>query len=144
MMSLRIISTLESFPFFWCRSMDFKRMSKDTRDTGCTQHRLCKRKYWPIVFPYLLWLYPYYRQWEWNLVNAMFERQILKKIIVKVNLIDNAWNSFWLMEVWNIYFQGASSGCQILPCSQRFVESMPLQWYGMACKYAHNDMIFMN
>ena len=42
-----------------------------------------------------------------------------KEIIVKVELMDNTFKYLYLMDVWNIYFQDAFSGCQILPCSHK-------------------------
>ena len=40
-------------------------------------------------------------------------------MIVKVKLMFNTCKYFYLMDLWNIYFQDAFSGCQILPCSHK-------------------------
>ena len=42
-----------------------------------------------------------------------------KEMIVKVKLMDNTCKYFYLMDVWNFFFQDAFSGCQILPCSHK-------------------------
>ena len=42
-----------------------------------------------------------------------------KEMILKVEFMDNTSKYLYLMDVWNIYFQDAFSGCQILPCSHK-------------------------
>ena len=48
-----------------------------------------------------------------------FNRKHEKEMIVKVKLMFNTCKYFYLMDLWNIYFQDAFSGCQILPCSHK-------------------------
>ena len=51
-MSFRIIYTLKRVPFCLCKSMHLKKLSRDTRDTGCTQNRLCKGNIGQQLFPF--------------------------------------------------------------------------------------------
>ena len=51
-MSFRIIYTLERFLSAGVRVCILKKLSRDTRDTGCAQNRLCKGNIGQQLFPF--------------------------------------------------------------------------------------------